>query len=350
MPRRPPLPQRLKQPLLNESAFACVVCQDKADDIHHKDKNNANNDPANLVVLCKFHHNEAHTTRELSQNLTADRLREFKAKWVATVNEKRSQTASAAHQREIHEFPIGVTWGYINHKRVIQLASRKMLEEVDPDILQRCLQRSLVDQRGVLLQPVNWRPRSNYLRNTIYDWFPDGDNQAVHTLYAELTDLLARKFQPIHLTDENWTRTFIRHCIRDGSFIFVQKAHYFKVERQDTENAHIRAYTFKKHIRIEYFIDSKDMFGTTSISVSFSGHKSCSAFLQVKSFERNGKDLIMYCTPIALGVGFAGPSPKDSIQLAPMGSLRCPRCGLSTVKLVRLLGEGSKRRRCPSGS
>jgi hypothetical protein len=322
MPTRPALPEPLKQQLLYESQFACVVCQAKADHIHHIDKNKANNDPANLAALCQPHHNEAHTKRELSQNLTANRIRDAKARWLAEVKKKRSQIASSKHQRAAHALSIGVTWGYINHKRVIQLASRRMLENVDPSVLQRCVQRGLVDERGVLLRPLNWKPRDNYLRNTIYDWFPYGDNQAVHIFYAELTDLLAREFQPIHLTDENWTRAFIWHCIRDGSFIFLQKAHYFKVERQDPENAHIRAYSFKRHIRIEYFVDSQDMFGTTSISVSFAGHKSCSAFLQVKSIEKSDKDLILHCTPIALGVGFQTVAPAQTMGLSSAAAWR----------------------------
>jgi hypothetical protein len=310
MPKRPKLPGKLRQQLLYESQFACVVCQAKADHIHHIDKNNANNDLENLVVLCQTHHDEAHTIRELSQNLSGDRILGFKSLWLANVKEHREKIASAAAQREAaHPFlSVGVTWGYINHGRVAQLINREILGMVDGAILNRCLRRHLVDERGILIKPDNWKPCDLYLKNTIYDWFNHGDALAVHILYSELVDILARRLQPIHMTDETWTRTFIRSCLEDGSFLFFRRAHYFVVENQDNENAHIRVYTFKKRIRVEYFVDSRNMFGNTSITVSFRGHRSCAAFIQVKSIERTDKDLVLLCTPIALGVGFQSDS------------------------------------------
>lgn len=213
MARRPPIPSALKQKILYESAFACVVCQDKADDLHHIDGDKTNNSPNNIAVLCRKHHDEAHTTRELSQNLSADRIRNFKNDWCTEVTKRRRKIASASAQRALADELIsaGVSWAYINHKRVAQLINKNLLAQVDPSILNRCVSRNLVDERGIIIKPSDWEPNSNYLRNTIYDWFDYGDDQALHLLYSELTDRIAEKFEPIHLDKANWTKTFIKN-------------------------------------------------------------------------------------------------------------------------------------------
>jgi len=47
------------------------------------------------------------------------------------------------------------------------------------------------------------------------------------------------------------------------------------------------------------------MFGITSMTISFSGQNSCSAFLQVKSIDREEDDtMLIKCTPVGLGVSF----------------------------------------------
>src|SRR5256885_10341960 len=46
------------------------------------------------------------------------------------------------------------------------------------------------------------------------------------------------------------------------------------------------------------------MFGTTSMTVSFSGRKVAAAFVQVKSITDSRASLVLDCTPVALGVGF----------------------------------------------
>lgn len=41
-------------------AHACVVCGADPADVHHIDKNRSNNDPNNLISLCKEHHRLVH--------------------------------------------------------------------------------------------------------------------------------------------------------------------------------------------------------------------------------------------------------------------------------------------------
>lgn len=78
---RKALPKELKQRILYASAFVCVVCQAQGCHIHHIDTDHSNDEEENLVCLCTKHHDEAHTKRELSQNLTPDALRHAMQAW-----------------------------------------------------------------------------------------------------------------------------------------------------------------------------------------------------------------------------------------------------------------------------
>ena len=92
--------------------------------------------------------------------------------------------------------------------------------------------------------------------------------------------------------------------IAPGKFIFINRAQYFKKSHEDKENAEIYVHTFKRKIKIAYLVNTRNMYGTTSITCSFSGHKTCASLLQVKSIENEGPELLLHCTPVALGVGF----------------------------------------------
>ncbi|MBK7095058.1 MAG: HNH endonuclease [Saprospiraceae bacterium] len=51
--------------------------------IHHIEEWSVSksNEESNLVVLCLMHHDEAHSTKQLSQNLTPERIKAAKDKW-----------------------------------------------------------------------------------------------------------------------------------------------------------------------------------------------------------------------------------------------------------------------------
>jgi len=296
--------------LLYESAFVCSVCQRAGVHIHHIDRDNANNDPRNLVVLCQAHHDEAHTHRELSQNLTPALLRTFKADWAATVRTRRQAEVSVTAQRAAqHAFMrLGVQWGYINHARVAALLTPQIRTIVSRDLTARCVARGLVDTNGIIIPPDEIPPPRGYVSSTIYDWFKYGDDHALHALYSSYVDAIASQVDPVHLSDENWSRRAIANLVPEGSFIYINRGQYFRKVREARDNAHVAVVAFRRHIRIEYFLETRDMFGTTSITGSFAGHQRVAALLLVKTIAREGGNLVLRCTPIALGIGFQSPS------------------------------------------
>jgi hypothetical protein len=99
--KRPPIPPQTLNKVLYESCMTCCICRDKnqAVIVHHIEKysESHSHDEDNLVVLCPNHHGEAHTKRELQQNLTPERLCDFKERWLDWVNQPGNREALSAN-------------------------------------------------------------------------------------------------------------------------------------------------------------------------------------------------------------------------------------------------------------
>ncbi|MCD8450379.1 HNH endonuclease [Tenacibaculum dicentrarchi] len=89
--KRPPIPKKIINNLLHKSRRTCCICRnnERSIIIHHIDEwsDSKSNEENNLVVLCLIHHNEAHTKREFTQNLTSEKIRASKEIWEKKVNE-----------------------------------------------------------------------------------------------------------------------------------------------------------------------------------------------------------------------------------------------------------------------
>jgi hypothetical protein len=305
---RKAIAMKLRLKLMYDSQYLCAVCQQRGSHIHHIDKDNSNNQEDNLVVLCTNHHDDAHTKRELSQNLTPSALRDAKRKWLTSVDEQRSLTATMAGQLSLTGnnslSSIGITWGYINHRRVGQLAKPALLDLNAKSYFHYCVAKGIIDRRGILIKPARAKSANSYIQNAVYDWYEHGDDQRLHSIYTTFVDQISRSVRPIHLERESWTKNRIKSLVRAGDFVFLNRAFYFKGLKETRTNQQRQVYTFKQKIRVEFFVDTINMFGTTSMTVSFSGRKVCAALVQVKSMEEKKGTLVLYCTPIALGVGF----------------------------------------------
>jgi hypothetical protein len=306
---RPAIAAALKSKLLYDSAYVCAVCQDSGVHIHHVDENPANNNPSNLIVVCSKHHDEAHTRRQLSQNLTPSALKDAKANWEGTVRTKRQQQATLRGQVDSvgrdSFFAVGIAWGYINHKRVAQMLSPSILASVDQSLFAICQQRQLVDQHGILIKPADAPQADSYIHGSVYDWFEFGDDSRLHRLYSEFVDQISLAARPVHLSSMAWSRSEAESLVEPGGFIFAVRAFHFKAVSETQSNEHRQVHASARSLAVEFFIDTEDMFGTTSMTVSFSGRQVCAALLHVKSKDSGaGGSMTLRCTPIALGVSF----------------------------------------------
>ena len=82
---RPSIPDEIIDNLLYKSRRTCCICREmeRSIIIHHIKEwsESKSNEESNLVVLCLLHHDEAHSKKELSQNLTSKRIKAAKIKW-----------------------------------------------------------------------------------------------------------------------------------------------------------------------------------------------------------------------------------------------------------------------------
>lgn len=305
--RRPKIPIKIEQEVLYRSAYSCVICQKTNIQIHHIDKDNTNNAFDNLAPLCQEHHGEAHTKRELTLSLSSDRIKACKQSWEAEVERRRLRASSVREQCAAagEYLGSGIAWGYINHARVSQLITKEVLSSIDARLLRECKERGLVDRNGIIIKGSHPISESSYLKGSIYDSFSFGDDHRVHRLYSEIVDAIAAKNRPIHIDDHSFTAKWVDSLLSPGMFVFINRGHYFRQFAVLGGNLVRKAYVKRRKVSFEYLIETKDMFGTSSMTVSFKGHQTAAALAMVKSVE-HGAEIVVHCTPIALGVGFWG--------------------------------------------
>jgi len=261
---RKKIEKELANKIMYESAYICAICQKPQGQIHHIDGDHSNNTEENLVFLCLNHHGEAHSKGTMNRNLGSTELAYSKNEWCSTVRNRRETDSTLDGQLSKHGTSsissLGVTWAYINHSRVAQLAGQIEKSEKTKQILSLCIERGIVDNSGIVLQPNDCKEGNSYLYNSIYDCLPHGDDQRLHQLYTSFVDDISKSIKLIHLEDEWWSEKTIDSLIKAGNFIFVQQKTYFKELYENKFSQHRRAHFKKKNVRIEYFTDSRNMF------------------------------------------------------------------------------------------
>lgn len=302
---RPRIPVQVQNDVYYASAFSCAICQRRGGQIHHIDKDHSNNDFDNLVYLCSNDHDEAHTTRELSRSLTAARLTSLRDNWYREVERRRAIAATVTGQRKFGDSFFGgfAAWGYINTARISSMVLPHALEAFDPESIETLKDDLLIDKNGYLT-PTRRASSNSYVRNTLYDEYDHLAAIRVHGYLSALVDLLVRNSDVFHITDDNWGIAELRRRAQPGCLIFVNRAQYFRQVDKSGIHRRVYAYAQRKKIRIAYEMNTRDMFGTTSITSSFSGRRSAAALLLVKSAAADEKSTVFHCSPIACGVGF----------------------------------------------
>lgn len=90
--------EEMRRELLYASRDSCCQCEVQAGSgdlvVHHLDRDDSNNDPDNLVVLCLSHHSGAHQTGGHGMQMTPARIRDRRDRWVAKVRHERELGAN----------------------------------------------------------------------------------------------------------------------------------------------------------------------------------------------------------------------------------------------------------------
>lgn len=115
--KRSPIPIDVISSIIHKCAKVCCVCKERKPSfiIHHivPYSKTRDNSEGNLVLLCLDDHDQAHSKKELSKNLTPEMLRDLKSKWEKLVHD-RNIFQIVSEEKDENSFRI--SWDYINVK------------------------------------------------------------------------------------------------------------------------------------------------------------------------------------------------------------------------------------------
>jgi hypothetical protein len=109
-----------------------------------------------LTVLCLDHHNAAHITGGLTQNLDATTLRRLKAEWEESVRSFDAQAILDASRLEY------TSWNYFNRLRLMELANELNIRLHGLGAADYGRAMGLIDGEGIVL-PRNSNPQAEYM-------------------------------------------------------------------------------------------------------------------------------------------------------------------------------------------
>ena len=209
---RPPIPSETLVKVLFANRWVCCVCRDTDLPVvvHHIKAWAESHDHSaeNLAVLCSIHHGEAHTSRTLEQNLTADRLRKMKVAWERKV--RRRDNATIFNSSMI----TACQWWYFNHLRIFEIAHAYDVDLTQLDGFQGARSANLCDDKGVLHESDGLMYRAS----------------AGLILQHYMTNMLQVSLADIRVQNisDDLDRGTLNRLITEGELIFVQGCYTFK--------------------------------------------------------------------------------------------------------------------------
>ncbi|NOK35521.1 HNH endonuclease [Corallococcus exercitus] len=309
---RPPIPEATLRKVLHESAWACSICRKGNVSIilHHIDEwsDSRDHDESNLITLCLNHHGEAHTKRELGQNLTPSRLREAKARWTAQV----IQTSAAAILKPTNELT-NEFWDYFNHVRLPQCLHLAGIDvTLQQPMHQWLLGLGLINEDGTARIPEDKDPSKYKFIYQLYGSGLAGPGPNVYRFYRWMIETLLQSVRWVDLTN-NWERKSIKGLVTPGTIVVCRGAHTFKqldgVSKEGI-NQMRRVRRKKDKIELSFIIDAWESTSSSSYWGHLTRKSSAMSISVVRSLDEQAGVLTMPATCLAIGTGF-GPYPTS---------------------------------------
>ena len=294
--KRIKIPFPLESEVLYLSAKTCAVCRTPGApvQIHHIDNDPSNNSTNNLIVLCQNCHDEAHTKRALSKNLSPKLLVEFKKNWEAEVEERSSHSMTTGGNLS------QASWAFVNHQRLLAVMKANNVA-FDPDQLSFLESRGVVDKQGIPIFPNKAVTDRGLV--TIYDRFAWDDSLRLHSLYTKAVDQLIVETHPIEL-GAIWTKREIKAKLKPGSICFCMRGFLFKRGQPSQGEEDRRVYARSRNIEVRLFANTRHMFGSSALYSSFCGSRFAAVLFMVKDIASEEGVLVIRGTPLAMGAGF----------------------------------------------
>ncbi|MBK9273728.1 MAG: HNH endonuclease [Flavobacteriales bacterium] len=290
---RPPIPPETMAQLLYESRWTCCVCRDRTKSVivHHLEEwhDSRDHSEGNLVVLCLQHHDEAHTKRTLSLNLTIDRIREMKKLWLEQVRLADTQTIIGLGASNPSR------WFYFNHARIFDLFLARGIGIEHNGVTATVMMRGLINDLGTFGIPSDDK-------HHIYNF---GDGHLLYQYTANMFDRLLSDTVLLDLTDK-FNKTDIKALLKPGMFIALQAAFYFSREKVPTKGpGQVRKAHYRRDgIELAFEFDAYEVTSMSAWAVHLSGHKVALPIGQVTSIVEEDGMLTITISCYAIGCFF----------------------------------------------
>ncbi|WP_157653273.1 HNH endonuclease signature motif containing protein [Burkholderia ubonensis] len=305
--RRLPVPEKTLRQVLASNLELCCVCRKRGLGVvvHHIEKYSIskNHDISNLAVLCTAHHSKAHASFELEQNLTSERIINYKRKWEeACISIERWILVSAVERiSEVH-------WDWVNFRRVLQ----STLELSD---FPTGLAREKLTELGILNEQGHFVDESWQAPRQHGGYFVSGDKQIYLAAYiTQVIELLARNRAVLDITPYLDEPELLIELVTNGDFITVKADFYYspaeQFERNDDSAMIARAQT--RDVLVEFPYDPWFCLSSTSRLIHY--HRDTSTrqvlFGMVRSIKREQFRTHVLISPIGTSPTF---DPRDRL-------------------------------------
>lgn len=302
---RPPIPQKIVGKLLFDSRYTCCVCRDKNKPIiiHHIEpwEKSRSHDIGNLVVLCLEHHGEAHTKRDLSLSLTAEKIRELKGEWLNKVKElDREIVLDVMEPKEWFE-EMSACWDYFNFNRIYELAENLNIKIVDSSKHFLTLYKEgFLDKNGMLIpSQIN-----KYVSNDSLYWLDFMGGALFGYFFKDILKKIIYSTEIVIMNDI-WTKSQIESILRPGTIVFLQGAFYFRqISKSHSGKDQNRiAYRQAKGIKLEFQFNPWHCVSGSSHYNHLTGRRVATVIAIVRSLSKTNNGINIRSSCLGIGTG-----------------------------------------------
>jgi len=310
---RPPIPSETVFEILYKNKFVCCVCRDNSASviIHHIKPWEKSRDHkiSNLVLLCLNHHGEAHTKKELAQNLDPVSLRKFKKKWEDEVSVSDSQ---ALHLNCI--LSTDVRWHYINHLRLFELAKSLGITLKNSQYFNSMAHNDYIDKHGVLNSSESWSVNSA----TASYMYASGAGMQIYAYVKDVIEEILGKLVVKNISNY-LSKSEILPIIEKGDFIAVEGKHYFKQLNRKLWQGHnqiTKGYRKVNGVEISYTFDMWEATSSSSKACWLAGTRVATSIGRVIEIDNSGDILQVLISVLLIGGEFGNLRTRDYAQMA----------------------------------
>lgn len=284
---RPPIPMEDLTRVLFDNRWVCCVCRDASRPIivHHirEWSDSRDHTPANLAVLCSLHHGEAHTQRQLEQNLTGPRIAQSKAMWEAQV---RRDDAAAIQEGTVLQ---AETWFYFNHLRLYELTLELGVDVAAQPGLAAAVAADVCRPDGTVSKAA---AAGSYM-------YADSDRAPLFRFMLGLLRAVLAEAPLRNISD--YLDRGVLGCLVPGDVVFVQGLHIFTPQSPAPAGSQLsRGQRSANRVVVSFVFDLSEATSSSAWSTWLRGTGNVGCLLRVQRLSRLGPKLHIECSVLAI--------------------------------------------------